>query len=159
MFKTEVIQLGWPKVTYGRKGILFPSKARALCSTWTAAFTVFDCIWGRPRRNMVKHVNYSDTPLLSPNAPIRLVGSPGTWTCCLPKLYSFPGARVAEASGTRSSQLLASVTPENLSSTPTAHLLHPSHPFPSCPVSYRGCSKAPRLSGVPAYPPASPCSP
>ena len=33
-----------------------------------------DCIWGRPRRNMAKHVNYSDTPLLSPNAPSQVGG-------------------------------------------------------------------------------------
>ena len=83
----------------------------------------------------MKRVNYSDSPLLSPNAENQVMG-----TC------SFPGAHVANASSPWSSRLLASVTPADLSSMPTAaprrshqellllhdDLCHPSH-FPLLP--------------------------
>ena len=156
IFRIIVIQLDWPKLTFRREESLFPSKARSARFTGTPTLRYLtDCIWSRRGRTRVKHVNCSDSVSFAKCPDPVGGGAPGTWTCWL----SFLGIRVADASGTLSSQLLACVTPANLSSILAAATNSPGnlavwvplcHPcsFPSHPISHHGCAKPPPLSGV-----------
>ena len=119
-----------------------------------------DRIWSRPRRNPVKRVNYSDSPLLSPNAENQVMGTclslEPTWPThpvpglldCLPLWHqrtSVPCQHFPD-SPTRSfclSVMICVILPT----------------FPSCPIAHRGCPKPLPLPGAPAHPALSPCSP
>lgn len=93
---------GYPQ----KKGDSFPSKARSECSTPMRPSLLFDCIWSRPVRDIVKHVNYFD---------IHFLQMPRWWEVLPPGLLHFnlssPGSPRGWPSGTWSSWSLASSIP------------------------------------------------